>query len=322
MVKMKKIVKTVMVGAVAAGVLLPTQAFAKIDELQGEAYTTIGVSVTNNQETYNNTINLLGAQDTEIDNIMVVDGVVINTYLGDGSDINTTVFSSAHISFNEDATGVTVEVKTPEAILDVTQATYINAAITSGIQDAHITIASAEPVTGEGALAGIYAIMEREGVLEQGVSQLAQEELAIITETVEDGTNQEQINAVMSDVKAEIAQAVQNGDIINGDKIVTIVNNTLNTYNITLPDWAKDRIVQFGTEFAQTDVAANEDTLNQLKALSDDLFEQGGELFDGVKSKLQDPDFQQEAKGFLGQMLQGLQSFFSGLGNLLGGLFS
>ena len=87
-----------MVGAVAAGVLLPTQAFAKIDELQGEAYTTIGVSVTNNQETYNNTINLLGAQETEIDNIMVVDGVVIDTYLGDGSDINTTVFSSAHIS--------------------------------------------------------------------------------------------------------------------------------------------------------------------------------------------------------------------------------
>ena len=204
----------------------------------------------------------------------------------------------------------------------MTQATYINAAITSGIQDAHITIASAEPVTGEGALAGIYAIMDREGVLEQGVSQLAQEELAIITETVEDGSNQEQINAVMSDVKAEIAQAVQNGDIINGDKIVTIVNNTLNTYNITLPEWAKDRIVQFGTEFAQTDVAANEDTLNQLKALSDDLFEQGGELFDGVKSKLQDPEFQQEAKGFLGQMLQGLQSFFSGLGNFLGSLFS
>lgn len=319
---MKKLMKAALVGTLAMGLSLPVTAGAKVTQLQGESFTTIGVNVTHDQQTYNNTINLLEAQGTPTENTMVVDGVVINKYLNDGSDINTTVYSSSHIKFNTQPTGVTVTIKTPQNILNVTHSTYINAAITSGIQDAHITVASDQPVTGEGALAGIYAIMEREGVLEQGVSQLAQEEMSIITETVSTGTNAEQVNAVMSDVKAEIAQAVQNGDIVNGDKVTNIVNNTLNTYNITLPDWAVNRMVDFGTQFAQTDVALNEDTINQLKTLSDDLFEQGGELFAGVQSKLQDPDFQQEAKGFFGQMWQGIKTFFVGLGNFIGSLFS
>lgn len=318
---MKKLLAGLVVGVLAVGYFAPGSSQAKMGNLVGEEYATIGVNVTHNQETYNNTIQLLGAQNTSSANTLVVDGTMINKYLNDGSTVDTTVYSSAHIQFNKNNTGVTVDIMTPSNILSVGHATYINAAITSGIQDATIKIASDQPVTGEGALAGIYAIMDREGVLEQGASQLAQDEMTIISDATETGANVEQVNAVMSDVKAEIAQAVQNGDIVNGDKVTNIVNNAVTNYNVNLPDWALQRMVDFGTQFAQTDVAMNEDTIGQLKGLSDDLFAKGGELFEGVQSKLQDPGFQQEAQGFLGQMWDGITTFFTGMGNFFTSLF-
>lgn len=319
---MNKLLKGFVTSLAVATMVLPVSAQAKVEQLAGEEYATIGVSVTNNQQTYNNTINLLGAQNTSSENTLVVDGTMINQYLQDGSDASTTVFSSAHIKFNNQPTGVTVNIATPNTILNVGHATYVNAAITSGIKDAHLTIASDQPVTGEGALAGIYAIMDREGVLEQGVSQLAQEEMNIINTETQQGQNEDQLNAVMSDVKAEIAQAVQNGDIVNGDKVTSIVNNVANNYNINLSPEAVQRIADFGAQFAQTDVALDQETVDQLKGLSDDLFAKGGELFEGVQSKLQDPEFQEEAKGFLGQMWQGIVTFFTGVGNFFKSLFS
>ena len=52
--------------------------------------------------------------------------------------------------------GIDVDIVTPDNITQVSKESYINASITSGIKDADIKIASVEPVTGDGALTGIY----------------------------------------------------------------------------------------------------------------------------------------------------------------------
>lgn len=40
--------------------------------------------------------------------------------------------------------------------------------------------------------------------------------------------NSDVANAMMADIKAEVAQVVQDGDIVNGGKITNIINETIN----------------------------------------------------------------------------------------------
>ena len=56
-----------------------------------------------------------------------------------------------------------MKIDTPDNITKVTSEQYQNAAITAGIKNAEIHIASVDQVTGEGALAGIYKAYEEKG---------------------------------------------------------------------------------------------------------------------------------------------------------------
>src|SRR5699024_12605157 len=74
------------------------------------------------------------------------------------------VHSSASIVPKKFKKGVDVEIKTPENITRITKEQYINAAISSGIKNADIEIASVDKVSGEGDITGIYKGLENEGV--------------------------------------------------------------------------------------------------------------------------------------------------------------
>lgn len=312
----KKAVSTFVVGATLFGAGLGTVE-AKVTELVGNEYLSIGVNATHTPESYAATKRLVEGEQVTDENIVVVDGNVINKYLQDGSNASTNVWSSSKIKFNKGFTGVKVHIVTPSNIQKVTADTYINAAITSGISNADIVVASETPVTGEGALAGIYAIMEQKGVMSKETAQLAQEEIELIANT---GNDQEVTNAVMSQVKAEVAQAVQNGDIVNGDKVVNIVNNVVNNYGLQLDDSTKQAIADFALKFSQSDSVKSEEVVNQLNNLSKDIFEKGGDLFKNASSKLQekwdDPEVQEQAKGFFASVMDAIKSFFDFLGSL------
>lgn len=321
---MKKLIKGLLVAGVAfTSILGASPVEAKTESLSGQEFLSVGKHVLSDQSTYNQTISLLQAQNFSTDEAIIVDGVMINQYLHDGSDADTPVYSSSKVRFNSGDTGVTVNIATPQNILNVSKSTYINAAITSGVKNAHIEVASATPVTGEGALTGIYAILAKEGVLEQASAELAQEEIVLVDTVVNDSQiNSDVANAMMADIKAEVAQVVQDGDIVNGDKITNIINETMNNYNINMTPAVQDQLSNFAQRFANTDVALDKDTLNQLGDLSNTLFEQGGELFSGVKSTLQDPEFQREAAGFFSKVFTAIGNFFKAVGEFLGGLFN
>ncbi|MBG9984697.1 DUF1002 domain-containing protein [Aerococcaceae bacterium DSM 111022] len=227
---------------------------------QGMQLVSLGASLT--QQQAQQTLQLLGAGHVPQNAITYIDGNMVNRYLNDGSNANTTVLSSAYISEMPAGYGVRVNVVTPQNITLVSSTTYQNAAITAGISNAQLNIATVSPVTGEGALVGIYALLEDQGALNPADAQVAQREIQVInniTETTE--INNTQINQVVAIIKTNIVNNnVQNVDI----DINQIVNQIALEYNIT-DQTIIDQLIIIAEEFNSTEAATEEGTAEQIE---------------------------------------------------------
>lgn len=127
-----------------------------------------------------------------------------------------------------------MKIDTPDNITKVTSEQYQNAAITAGIKNAEIHIASVEPVTGEGALAGIYKAYEEKGndLNAEDIQNSNQEidDLGTISEENEgkDGYSDEALNASIADIKEQLADIKQKQDKqITQQQVEDTVNKVL-----------------------------------------------------------------------------------------------
>ena len=150
------------------------------------------------------TENDLGVDDNyETYNINVND---VSNYIPNSSNLSY-IYSSATIEHKKWGKGVDVKIDTPDNITKVTSEQYQNAAITAGIKNAEIHIASVEPVTGEGASAGIYKAYEEKGndLKTEDIQNSNQEmnDLGTISEENKgkDGYSDEALNASIADIK-------------------------------------------------------------------------------------------------------------------------
>ena len=214
---------------------------------------------------------LLGANNLPIDNTIYVDGTVVNQYLQDGSNQNTGVFSSALIEKLPEGSGVQVQVITPQNILVVKPTTYQNAAITSGAKDVLIKIATVKPVTGEGALAGVYALFEKAGLkVDQKSIVVAEKEIQLVEQAKkENQVTDVQINKIIVEMKTQITNTVVNNQEVNIDTIVqTIINNNP---DIKLSNKTIEFLKQVAKDYSETEAAKNKDTVDQLdKSITED----------------------------------------------------
>lgn len=154
-------------------------------------------------------------------------------YVPDSSNLSY-IYSSATIKKKRFGSGVDVDIKTKDNITKVTSDQYRNAAITAGIQNANIEIASVSPVTGEGALAGIYKVYEMKGnSLNENDIQNANKEmndLSTISEENQDkeGYSDEALNASIADIKQQLAEVRQKQDEqLTQQDVEKIVNDVL-----------------------------------------------------------------------------------------------
>ena len=83
-------------------------------------------------------------------------------YLGYGSGDTASMISSVLVQ-KANKGGVSVEIITPKNITMITEQQYTNAAITAGVEDVKIEVASIRPVTGESALTGVYKALDVNG---------------------------------------------------------------------------------------------------------------------------------------------------------------
>ncbi|UUX34250.1 DUF1002 domain-containing protein [Fundicoccus culcitae] len=243
-------------------VVLDTVSAQQTSLAQGTRLLSLGATL--NEQEANQTRQLLNATDVPAENVIYVDGVTINNYLNDGSTAATDVYSSAYIEQFGPGHGIQVQIVTPENIQQVSASTYQNAAITAGVSNVTIRIATLYPVTGEGALTGVYALLEDAGVqLNQQDIQVAQKEIQVIG-NVEENTQltQDQINLIISQIKREINQYILDNGSITDEVILEIVQR--NFADVEIDEATLQEIIDLIREFAETEAASDEDTQNQI----------------------------------------------------------
>lgn len=269
--KQKKLIIALAASLVATPILAltPTQSAVAIQQqVQTERLVSLGGSL--NAQQAEQTKQLLGAANVPADRVIYVDGNTINRFLQDGSNASTSVYSSALIEKQAPGFGVQVQIVTPQNITLVKPVTYQNAAITSGAKDVLIKIATVTPVTGEGALAGVYALLEKSGVqVDQKAVKVAEKEIKIVeqvkqtAQTTDNQVNDNQVNKIISDIKKEVTVNVTNNTEVNVTQIVQNVVNNNTEINLTQEN--VQQLEEFASEFAQTEAAKDEATITQLE---------------------------------------------------------
>ncbi|UXR76283.1 DUF1002 domain-containing protein [Staphylococcus sp. IVB6233] len=223
----------------------------------------------------------------------------VSNYIPNSSNLSY-IYSSATIEHKKWGKGVDVKIDTPDNITKVTSEQYQNAAITAGIKNAKIHIASVEPVTGEGALAGIYKAYEEKGndLNNEDIQNSNQEmnDLGTISEENKgkDGYSDEALNASIADIKEQLADIKQNQDkqitqqqvedtvnkvlderglseILSDNQIQMINNNMINVANSNALTSDPKAFKQNAKDVLKNIEKNSDDLLNKVKDKAKDL---------------------------------------------------
>ena len=208
---------------------------------------------------------LLGDTNIAEDQVIDVDGKTIAKYLDD-VDTNSKVYSSAYIKPLSEGSGVQVEIVTPTKITKVSSTTYQNAAITSGVSDVLIRIASVNEVSGEGALAGVYALLDKVGFsVDKKTIKTSQDEIGLIDKIKEEShLSDDDANKFLAELKKQIIKKVTDKEKIDDSWLQDILRKAGDGYGITLSDGLKSDIITWLKEFSYTDTAKSKQSVNQL----------------------------------------------------------
>ncbi|OTN89692.1 hypothetical protein A5819_002190 [Enterococcus sp. 7E2_DIV0204] len=230
------------------------------------------------------------------------------TYTTNGSDLMSfipdggftpewAVYSSVRMETQKKGAGISVDIATPKNITKITEAQYQNAALTAGITDAKLTVASAVPIDGSGALAGVYKIVEESGgIINRDRVGVAQDEMDVLSKITEenkdkDGYSDEALNAAQEQAKKELAAKTADGKNLTQADIQKTVESALQSQGIK-DVMSSDQVKELTTLMSDMkDKNIFEDFVNQL---------------DLSKTKEQ---IQEKSKG----LWENIKGFFSGL---------
>lgn len=234
-----------------------------VEERVKEKYLSLGNTLT--QEDIVKTTKLLNGEDVSEENILYVDGMMVNEYLNDGSNPSTRVFSSVSIEPREEGAGVQVDIMTPENITRVSQVTYQNAAINSGAKDLHIRVASLHPVDGSGALVGLYALLEKNNVGSKDDYRNSNDQVDLVI-NIQDVTGKplSDINQFFIDLRLLIISYHQDGQEIDESMARDILAECLSQYDFELSQELKDALVKFIIDFDNSSQVDNPEFIDEI----------------------------------------------------------
>lgn len=207
-------------------------------------------------------------------------------YLGYGSGNTASMISSVLVQ-RDNNSGVNVEVLTPENITTITEQQYTNAAITAGVEDVNIEVASIRPVTGESALTGVYKALDVNGEeLDQERMEVAQEELETTSEIAEeedlDEEESSRLDGVIVDIKQQLGEIKDNTDnLATREEIEQIINDALDRYdlqNVISVDNI-NILVNYFENYQQTSAIDSEQVREQLSEFADNLGDRLGDAW-------------------------------------------
>lgn len=222
----------------------------------------------------------LGIQNQTIEEFPVT-GADIEKYLN-LSQVSTSAMISS-VLVERQGNGVHVDIVTPENITKVTEQQYANAAITAGVEDVQIRVASVKPVTGESALTGVYKAFEVNGEdLEQDRMIVAQEELETTTDIEEnlDENQSGRFNQIIINIKQIINNYYQeNNTTIDTEELRRIIREEIQNADLgqIITEEQINQLVIFFQNYQQTSAIDSEQVrqqLNELGATISDAYEE------------------------------------------------
>lgn len=290
------------------------------------AVTIYGAALENDDNLRSETSGLLEAEDNDETGYVYSEDV--DNYLGMLYD-NSVLKSSIRIMQRDPGYGLNITLnESMGEITKITEETYQNALLTSGITDADVTIAAAEDVTGESALSGIYKAYEVQGEdIPEERTQNAQEELEAISDISDEnsdveGFSQVQLNKMITEIKIEIVNNY--GGEVTEEDVRNIVDEKMqeNGLQDILSQEQVDRIIViimniqesglFSGEEADRLIESSRNLVNQIT--SSDAFSDAQDKAEEIGQEIQD-------SGAWDSFVTALRNFFNSIVDFFKNLF-
>ena len=198
-----------------------------------------------------------------------LEGLVPDQKIGD------VALSCVYIQPN-DGGGIELEVNN---INYVTEKMYMAALSTAGITDAKVKVSAYKPVSGTGALAGIYkAYEDMTGTV---LSELAKD--TAVEELVVTGELQEALGDVSVDIINDLKGKLKETKNMTDDQIIELIRETADKYEVTLTDDQVQQILHLVKKFNELNL--DPDTflnLFQAKEGVENFFTSVGDFFKSI----------------------------------------
>ncbi|MFF0676850.1 DUF1002 domain-containing protein [Staphylococcus xylosus] len=240
------------------------------------------------------------------------------------------IYSSSVIEPKSFGKGVDVEIVTPDNITKVTEEQYTNSAISAGIQNAKIRVASTvEPTTGDGALTGIVKAYAEEGndLNEEDVRNANQEmsDLANISDENKGNDNYSDgaMNNAVAEMKDQVADEKQKNGDVSEDKVRSIVDEVLKEKGLdeVINENQKNTIYNIIVNVANSNTLQNDPKAfkKQIGDYKNQLEKKHGDLINKAKDKAKDLNTE-ENRNILQKIWEAIVGFFQWLWNLISSL--
>lgn len=254
-----------------------------IDEAWGKPTVVYGGGLSSSQ--IEQTAQLFDIEDRNYVYELSVDAYDLSNYLGYSLPNSSSLISSVMVQKTSSG-GVVVDIITPENITSITEEQYANAAITAGITDCKIEVASIMNVTGESALTGVYKAFEANGEqLDTQRTAIAQDELQMTNEIAQenqgtDGFESNVLDQTILEIKQELADLKQQNGSLSDEDIQRVVNEIIQKYRLDeiLSPENIQSIISFMEKYANTSAIDSQEVLDQLNSLAKSFSKNFGSL--------------------------------------------
>lgn len=252
-------------------------------------------------------------------NMTSVNGADCEKYLGYRAN-DYDMISSVSVKKLPKGSGIKVDIITPENISSITQSQYTNAAITSGITDAQIKVASPKVVTGESALVGVYKAIELSGEkVDTQSTQTAQEELGtlkkISDENQDNGSfDKDKLDQAVAEVKQNLKEYKdQNGNPADSKQIQVFIQDALK--NVNMGDILSNNniqiLVNYFEKYQESPAIDSKNVEENLKKFAGNLTEKGKKFYQDNKEDIDKVGNDIKGSGLWDKIVQFFKDLFS-----------
>ena len=304
----------------AFALVIPSLAFAAGKDKNDVIY---GVALDNKQQEQMNDVFGIKAGDANT-NFSSVNGKDLEKYLGyEAPDRN--MISSVYIKYLPDNSGIKVNISTPANITQITNGQYTNAAITAGITDADIFVASPTPVTGESALVGVYKALEEKGQeIDPQRAKVAQEELETVTEIAKENKDKidfdpKELDKLVIEVKQKLAShKEETGQSASTEQIGIYINDALKNLNLEniLSDNNINILINYFDKYQDSSAIDSKEVKENLIKFGNELANNANEFYKNNKDSIDDVVNQAQESGLLDSILDFFRSIVNSIANL------